>query len=79
MECPPCLTRMGTRGDEWRHGEQPDSPWGWSHTNNGAANGGGGHLILLKFVIPNHENITSVTSELCWSPLNSEKNSEVIL
>ena len=42
-------------------------------TNNGAANGGGGRLILLKSVICNHVNITSVVSETCWPPLNSEK------
>ena len=28
MECPPCLTRTGTRGDGRRHGNQPISPWG---------------------------------------------------
>ena len=45
------------RGPEETNGGMANnrSPWGWSHTNNGTASGGGGHLILLKFVLPNHE------------------------
>ena len=45
---------------------------GGPRANNGAANGGGGCLILLKSVYLNHANITSVVSEICWPPLNSE-------
>ena len=45
---------------------------GGPRANNVAANGGGGCLILLKSVYLNHANITSVVSETCWPPLNSE-------
>ena len=45
---------------------------GGPQTNNGPANGGGGPPYPAKICNLNHENITSVASELCWPPLNSE-------
>ena len=52
---------------------QQTSPWGVEHNSaNGWAKGVGGHSFPARNFCQNHENITSVVSELCWPPLNSE-------
>ena len=52
---------------------------GWSKSQQWWANEGGGCLILLKSVYLNHANITSVVSETCWPPLNSETVIQLII
>ena len=72
MECPPCLTRTGTRGDRWRYGNRSNSPWGVVHKPTMVRPMEEGPPYPAKICSLNHVNITSVASELCWSPLNSE-------